>query len=56
MKILAFVPLLLVGCVAIDEVALKGRYSEAVMTQSDHWGGEVSRDIRHWISRNLGGR
>ena len=56
MKILVFIPLLLVGLVAIDGVALEGRYSDAVLSQSDRWGGEVSRDVRHWISRTLGGR
>ena len=56
MKILIFTPLLLVGLVAVDEAALGGRYSAAVMAQSDSWGGEVSRDVRHWISRTLGGR
>lgn len=56
MKILILIPILLVGLVAVDEAALNGRYSAAVMAQSDSWGGEVSRDVRHWISRTLGGR
>ena len=56
MKILILIPILLVGLVAIDEAALDGRYSAAVIAQSDSWGGEVSRDVRYWISKTLGGR
>lgn len=56
MKILMFIPVMLVAFAAFDQAALESRYTDMMLAQTERHGGEISRDIRHWISKTLTGR
>lgn len=56
MKILIFIPFAIVVLVAFDQTALESRYTDAVLMRTERHGGEISRDIRRWVSKTFSGR
>jgi len=53
MRVFMFLQIALVALVTVDQTALDGRYSHAVLTQSGNKGAQINRDVRRFISANV---